>query len=217
MSIILVSFDLIALSLFYKLVSSKAISREKQEKPFDCVSFDAPPSESPQSLWLINNFKDRFPGQFPRAYLTLSPAPYSILTLSEPASRLLLLPLQDARLSRSAHRKILDELEMRAFYSWRDIHLAHELWSCNWNARPSVLNLAQKTPTPFYSMEIKFDACLVLNTSGNNCFFCPLDPLRVINILFLKNHKLVSSYASIKINAFRLTIADFLRERWIGS
>ena len=101
-------------------------------------------------------FQDNFP--------VPNPIPYSILTLSEPASRLLLLPLQDARLSRSARRKILEELEMRAFYSWRDIHLAHELWSCNWNARPSVLNLAQKTPTPFYSMEIKFDACLVLNT-----------------------------------------------------
>lgn len=65
MSIILVSFDLIALSLFYKLVSSKAISREKQEKPFDSVSFDAPPSESPQSLWLINNLKIGFQDNFP--------------------------------------------------------------------------------------------------------------------------------------------------------
>ena len=147
MSIILVSFDLIALSLFYKLVSSKAISREKQEKPFDCVSFDAPPSESPQSLWLINNLKIGFQDNFP--YLT--PSPYSILTLSEPASRLLLLPLQDARLSRSARRKILDELEMRAFYSWRDIHLAHELWSCNWNARPQfVSSIWRKKPPPHF-------------------------------------------------------------------
>ena len=66
MSIILVSFDLIALSLFYKLVSSKAISRERSKKSHSIVFRLMPLRRRARSLYgwstiLKIGFQDNFP------------------------------------------------------------------------------------------------------------------------------------------------------------